>query len=125
MNLPFPPDKVQIVKPNFPTKKVQISYVLMGVSFGLALSLVLYIMNYLASSGSVSFISDSFVWLFLLGVISFFWLISYITVGAALPFVVTLNQLNDPSLWGIAISPAVFYSIVFWAVGSLIRFSKN
>ena len=113
-----------IMKLIFPPKKFQITYALLGVGFGLALSLVLYTMNYL-SSGSTPLISDSFVWLFLLGVISFFWVISYITVGAVLPFVVTINQLNDPSLWGIAISPIVFYSIVFWVVGTLIRFSKK
>lgn len=109
----------------FPPKRIQITYVLMGASYGLVLSLMLYAMNYVSLSGSVPLISDSFVWLFLLGVISFFWLISYITVGAVLPFVVTINQLNDPSLWGIAISPIVFYSIVFWVVGTLIRFSKK
>jgi hypothetical protein len=108
----------------FPPKKFQSTYALRGAGFGLVLSVVLYMMYYV-SSGSVALISDSFIWLFLLGITSFIWLISYVSIGALLPFVVTANEQTDPSLWVIMISPVLFYAVAFWLIGSLIQFFKK
>ena len=106
-----------------PTKKKQTKYALTGLAFGMSISLILFVLNHL-----MGYFPDApffFFWRIFVGAVSFMWLISYFAVGSWLTLVVSTNTTIEPTLWVIALPSVIFYTFLFWFIGSLVGVIKK